>query len=135
MSDTIASGTAPGAEERPMATRGRRWDLQVILPAAALAVMLAVIFLLQPRAMSYNGLRLLLGLGLPLMFAAMAQLCVIAASDIDFGLGTFIGLVNCVAAKYLGAAPLLAVVIFAGLILAYAGMGAFIQVRDSLRSW
>ena len=58
-----------------------------MLPAAALALMLGVIFLLQPRAMSYNGLRLLLGLGLPLMFAAMAQLCVIAASDIDFGLG------------------------------------------------
>ena len=60
--------------------------------------MLGVIFL-QPRAMSYNGLRLLLGLGLPLMFAAMAQLCVIAASDIDFGLGTFIGLVNCLSPR------------------------------------
>jgi ribose/xylose/arabinose/galactoside ABC-type transport system permease subunit len=100
-----------------------------MLPAAALALMLGVIFLLQPRAMSYNGLRLLLGLGLPLMFAAMAQLCVIAASDIDFGLGTFIGLVNCVAAKYLGGSPLLATSIFVGLVLVYAGMGAFIQLR------
>jgi ribose/xylose/arabinose/galactoside ABC-type transport system permease subunit len=100
-----------------------------MLPAAALAVMLAVIFALQPRAMSYNGLRLLLGLGLPLMFAAMAQLCVIAASDIDFGLGPFIGLVACIAAKYLGAAPALAVAMLVGLVLAYAGMGAFIQLR------
>ena len=105
MSEQIAGGeTMPTAAAQPPAKR-RRLDTRVLLPAAALALMLGVIFLLQPRAMSYNGLRLLLGLGLPLMFAAMAQLCVIAASDIDFGLGTFIGLVNCVAAKYLGAAP------------------------------
>ena len=31
-----------------------------VLPAVALALMIGVIFLLQPRAMSYNGLRLLL---------------------------------------------------------------------------
>jgi len=73
----------PTAAGQPPARR-RRLDTRVLLPAAALALMLGVIFLLQPRAMSYNGLRLLLGLGLPLMFAAMAQLCVIAASDIDF---------------------------------------------------
>jgi ribose/xylose/arabinose/galactoside ABC-type transport system permease subunit len=118
----------PTAAGEPSARR-RRLDTRVMLPALALALMLGVIFLLQPRAMSYNGLRLLLGLGLPLMFAAMAQLCVIAASDIDFGLGTFIGLVNCVAAKYLGGSPLLATSIFVGLVLAYAGMGAFIQLR------
>jgi len=118
----------PTTAGEPSARR-RRLDTRVMLPAAALALMLGVIFLLQPRAMSYNGLRLLLGLGLPLMFAAMAQLCVIAASDIDFGLGTFIGLVNCVAAKYLGGSPLLATSIFVGLVLVYAGMGAFIQLR------
>ena len=63
------------------------------------------------------------------MFAAMAQLCVIAASDIDLGVGTFVGLVNCIVAKYLAEAPLLAVVLMAVLVLAYVGMGAFIQVR------
>jgi len=129
VSEQIAGGeTMPTAAGEPSARR-RRLDTRVMLPALALALMLGVIFLLQPRAMSYNGLRLLLGLGLPLMFAAMAQLCVIAASDIDFGLGTFIGLVNCVAAKYLGGSPLLATSIFVGLVLAYAGMGAFIQLR------
>jgi ribose/xylose/arabinose/galactoside ABC-type transport system permease subunit len=130
MSDQVAGGAttrAPGSE--PAARRRGRLDVRVILPAVALAVMLVVIFLLQPRAMSYNGLRLLLSFGLPLMFAAMAQLCVIAASDIDLGVGTFIGLVSCIAAKYLAVEPLLAVVMLAGLVLAYMGMGAFIQVR------
>ena len=130
MSEEIARAkTTLGAAGALTTTRTWRLEPQVALPALALAVMMGVIFLLQPRAMSYNGLRLLLGLGLPLMFAGMAQLCVIAASDIDFGLGTFIGLVNCVAAKYLGPAPLLAIAMLAGLVLAYAGMGAFIQLR------
>jgi ribose/xylose/arabinose/galactoside ABC-type transport system permease subunit len=130
MSEQIAGGVKTrGTGGEPATRRRRRVDTRVLLPAVALAVMLAGIFVLQPRAMSYNGMRLLLGFGLPLMFAAMAELCVIAASDIDFGLGTFIGLVNCVAAKYLAVAPLLAVVMLAALILAYAAMGAFIQLR------
>jgi ribose/xylose/arabinose/galactoside ABC-type transport system permease subunit len=127
MSEQVA-GTRTVPHEPP-ARRRWRLDVRVILPALALALMLVLICVLQPRAMSYNGMRLLLGFGLPLMFAAMAELCVIAASDIDFGLGTFIGLVNCVAAKYLSVAPLLAVVMLVALVLAYAAMGAFIQVR------
>jgi ribose/xylose/arabinose/galactoside ABC-type transport system permease subunit len=79
--------------------------------------------------MSYNSLRILLGYAPPLIFAAMAQLCIIAASDIDFGLGPFISLVNCIAATYLASAPLLAVVMLIACVLAYAGMGAFIQIR------
>ena len=128
MSDNLAPGAMPWRAMRRL-PKGLRLDLRAILPALALAVMLGVIFHLQPRAMSYNGLRLLLGFGLPLMFAAMAQLCVIAASDIDLGIGTFIGLVNCITAKYLAAEPPLAVAMLAGLVLAYVGMGAFIQVR------
>jgi ribose/xylose/arabinose/galactoside ABC-type transport system permease subunit len=102
---------------------------RVLLPAAALAVMLAVIFTLQPRAMSYNGMRLLLNFSLPLMFASMAQLCVIAASDIDLGLGTFIGLVNSLSALLLAERPLLGVISLVACVLAYAGMGAFIEAR------
>jgi ribose/xylose/arabinose/galactoside ABC-type transport system permease subunit len=104
-------------------------SLRVLLPAVALAVMMLVIFRLQPRAMSYNGLRLLLNFSLPLMFAAMAQLCVIAASDIDLGLGTFIGLVNVLSAQLLAGAPLLGAGALVLCVLAYAGMGAFIAAR------
>ncbi|MFP5394524.1 MAG: metal ABC transporter permease, partial [Gammaproteobacteria bacterium] len=69
-------------------------DLRVLLPALALVVMLALIFTRQPRAMSYFGLTLLLNFSLPLVFASMAQLCVIAVGDIDLGIGPFISLVN-----------------------------------------
>jgi ribose/xylose/arabinose/galactoside ABC-type transport system permease subunit len=121
-------GTPPGAADEPPRRRFAV-NLRVVLPALALAVMVVAIFVIQPRAMTYFGMHLLLSFSLPLMFASMAQLCVIAASDIDLGIGPFIGLVNCVVALLLGPSPLLCVLILAGLVLAYAGMGAFIQVR------
>lgn len=117
---------APAAD---LPARRRRGSARVLLPAIALVAMVAVIFVLQPRAMSYNGMRILLGFSLPLMFAAMAQLCIIAASDIDLGLGTYIGLVNSLSALLLTDRPLLGVAALAACVLAYAGMGAFIEAR------
>lgn len=108
---------------------GRAETLRALLPALALAAMLALIVYLQPRAMSYNGMRLLLNFSLPLIFAALAQLCVIAASDIDLGLGAFIGLVNSLSALLLATRPLLGALAMLACVLAYAGMGAFIAVR------
>ncbi len=125
--EVASAGGAPASDADPVPRR--RFSGRVLLPAAALAVMLAAIFVLQPRAMSYNGMRLLLGFSLPLMFAAMAQMCVIAASDIDLGLGTYIGLVNSLSALLLADRPLLGVLSLVGCVLAYAGMGAFIEAR------
>jgi ribose/xylose/arabinose/galactoside ABC-type transport system permease subunit len=84
---------------------------------------------MQPRATSYIGMQLILRFALPVIFAALAQLCVITASDIDFGIGPFISLVNCIAATWLGAEPALCFVLLALAIGAYAAMGAFIQIR------
>lgn len=105
-------------------------DFRVLLPALALAVMFVAIFALQPRAFSYNGLRLLLGFAVPATLAALAEMCIIAASDIDFGLGPFIGLVNCIAASFLASQPVLGVLLLVCCVLAYAAMGAFIQFRN-----
>jgi ribose/xylose/arabinose/galactoside ABC-type transport system permease subunit len=104
-------------------------QLRLLLPALGLVAILAVIFAMQPRAMSYFGLKLLLNFSLPLVLAALAQLCVIAASDIDLGIGPFIALVNCVAAVYLSTQPLLGTALLAACVLAYAAMGALIHVR------
>ncbi len=109
--------------------KDRRQLPRAVLPALALAAMLVAICIMQPRAMSYNGMRLLLGFSLPMMLASMAQVCVIAASDIDLGLGAFIGLVNCLGATVLAGTPALGVLVLAGCVLAYAGMGAFIEIR------
>ena len=117
----------------PSGRRRRYLDMRVGLPAAALLIMLLVIFVMQPWVLTYNGLRILLGFAIPLIFAAMAQLCIIAVSDTDFGLGPFISPANCIAAAFFATQPLLGVVMLTGCVLVYAGMGAFIQFVDCRR--
>jgi len=102
---------------------------RVLLPGAALVVMLALIFAMEPRAMSYFGLTLLLNFALPSVFAAAAQMAVIAAGDIDLGIGPFISLVNCLAATWLTTRPVAGAAALALLVAAYAGMGALIHLR------
>lgn len=79
--------------------------------------------------MSYFGLTLLLNFALPAVFAAMAQMAVIAAGDIDLGLGPFISLVNCLAATWLTTRLALGAIALVLLIAAYAAMGALIHLR------
>jgi ribose/xylose/arabinose/galactoside ABC-type transport system permease subunit len=91
--------------------------------------MVVAMGVMQPRALSYIGLQLILRFALPIIFAALAQLCVITASDIDFGIGPFISLVNCIAATLLDSHPVLCIGLLVAGVAAYATMGAFIQVR------
>ena len=81
--------------------------LRMLLPAIALALMLAVIFSQQPRAMSYVGLTLLLNLAVPVILATLSQLCIIAINDLDLSIGSFVGLCACIAATLLKDTPLL----------------------------
>jgi ribose/xylose/arabinose/galactoside ABC-type transport system permease subunit len=100
-----------------------------LLPVVALIIMVIGMGVMQPRATSYIGMQLILRFALPVIFAALAQLCIITASDIDFGIGPFISLVNCLAATLLTTQPVLCIVLLALGVLAYAAMGAFIQIR------
>ncbi len=124
------------ASEAATSLTGRRvraatgGQMRMVLPAVALIAILALIFLRQPRTMSYFGLSLLLGFALPLSFASLAQLCVIALGDIDLGIGPFISLVNCIAATLLSRSPLLGAGALALCVLAYAGMGALVHLRQ-----
>ncbi|TCK84332.1 ATP-binding cassette domain-containing protein [Paraburkholderia sp. BL9I2N2] len=102
---------------------------RVGLPAVALVAILSVIFAMQPRAMSYSGLTILLNFALPAIFVAMAQMAVIAAGDIDLGIGAFVSLVNCIAATLLARSSLLGWFALAALVAAYAAMGTLIHVR------
>ncbi len=107
-----------------------RINVRVALPALALAVMLGILLVLQPIVMSYFGLTILLNFAMPLVLAAMAQMCIIAASDIDLGIGTFIALVSCIAATYLHDTPVLGFAALLLCILAYMAMGALIHLRQ-----
>lgn len=104
--------------------------LRRILPAASLALILAAIFWLQPRAMSYFGLNLLLNLAVPIALATVAQMFLLCVNDIDLSIGAFVSLVACIAATWLNDTPLLGIAALAGLVAVYAGMGALIELRQ-----
>jgi ribose transport system permease protein len=100
------------------------------LPALSLAILLVAIFWLQPRAMSYVGLNLLLNLALPIAFATIAQMLVITVNDLDLSIGAFVGFVACVGATWLRDDPVLGVAVLAGAVLVYAALGALIHLRN-----
>jgi len=105
-------------------------NARLALPALSFVVILLAVFWLQPRAMSYVGLNLLLNLALPIAFATIAQMFVITVNDLDLSLGAFVGFVACVGATWLADEPLLGVAALAGGIVVYAAVGALIHLRD-----
>lgn len=105
-------------------------NIRLMLPTVSLAVLLAAVFWLQPRAMSYFGLNLLFNLAVPIALAAIAQMLVIMVNDIDLSIGTFVSFAACVTATFLQDTPLLGIAILAGGVLTYAALGALIELRQ-----
>lgn len=104
--------------------------IRQIVPALSLAVLLAAVFYLQPRAMSYTGLNLLFNLAVPIALATIAQMMIIAVNDLDLSIGTFVSFAACVAATWLQTDPLIGIAMLGGAILVYAGLGVVIYLRD-----
>lgn len=104
--------------------------LRSLLPPLSLAVLLAAIFWLQPRTMSYFGLNLLLNLAIPIALATIAQMFILCVNELDLSMGSFISLVACITATWLHDTPLLGVLALVVLIGAYALLGALIHLRN-----
>jgi len=104
--------------------------LRSLLPAFSLALVVAAIAWLNPRAMSYFGFNLMLSLALPIALATVAQMFVIAGSELDLSIGSFISFCGCVVATWLDQSPLLGAAILLGGVLVYAGVGALIHLRN-----
>lgn len=104
--------------------------LRLLVPALSLTVLLAAIFYLQPRAMSYGGLNLLLNLAVPIALATIAQMFIMMVNDLDLSMGTFVSFVACVTATFLQTDPLLGLLILAAAIAVYAVMGVVIHLRN-----
>jgi ribose transport system permease protein len=104
--------------------------IRQIVPALSLAALLAAVFYLQPRAMSYVGLNLLFNLAVPIALATLAQMMVMAVNDLDLSIGTFVSFAACVAATYLQTSPVLGVAILIGAVAVYAALGVIIHLRD-----
>ena len=101
--------------------------LRALLPVASLALILAAIFYLQPRAMSYFGLNLLLNLAVPIALATIAQMFVLCVNDLDLSIGAFVGFCACVTATFLNDTPLLGILVLGLAIAAYGALGALIE--------
>ncbi|UJQ94208.1 ABC transporter permease [Mariluticola halotolerans] len=106
-----------------------REHLRILLPVLSLAVLLAAVFYLQPRAMSYFGLNLLFNLAIPVALATIAQMMIIMVNDIDLSIGTFVSFCACVTATLVNDTPLIGYSILAISVLAYAAMGTIIHLR------
>jgi ribose transport system permease protein len=104
--------------------------IRQIVPALSLAALLAAVFYIQPRAMSYTGLNLLFNLAVPIALATVAQMMIMAVNDLDLSMGTFVSFAACVTATFLQSDPLIGILILAGAIATYAVLGVVIHVRD-----
>lgn len=104
--------------------------LRLAVPALSLALLLAGVFWLQPRAMSYSGLNLLFNLAVPIALATIAQMLIMSVNDLDLSMGAFVSFAACVAATSLVQAPLLGVAMLAGAVAAYALIGVVIHLRN-----
>ncbi len=105
-------------------------QLRLLVPAASLAILLALVFWLQPRTMSYMGLNLLFNLAVPIALATVAQMLIMMVNDLDLSMGTFVSFVACVTATWLQTDPLFGAAILALCVLAYAGLGVIIYLRQ-----
>ena len=127
----MSSNSGVGAVRIPwIATQTPRRFLRAVLPALSLALVIVGIAWLNPRAMSYFGLNLMLNLAIPVALATIAQMFIITVNDLDLSIGTFVSFVGCVAATWLRASPLFGVLVLLGSIVVYALVGAVIYWRN-----
>ena len=124
-------------------------SLRLLDPAPFVAVGAAVglyawLTALEPGALSYSGVALVLTGAIPLIFAAVGQMVVISLGDIDLGTGYGIGLVNSIAAitmlhnALLGWSLLLTVILgygVIGLLVAWRGLPAIIVTLGGSFIW
>ncbi|HVO19888.1 MAG TPA: ATP-binding cassette domain-containing protein [Anaeromyxobacter sp.] len=110
--------------------RRRRPQLALLVPLAAMLAVFAISAALQPGVLSGFGIDLLLASSLPLICSALSQMFVVGLSQIDLGVGAYMGLVSVLCATALHDHPLVGLLALAASVLAYAGMGALILVRS-----
>jgi ribose transport system permease protein len=111
-------------------TDAPRRFLRAILPALSLALVMSGIAWLNPRAISYFGINLMLNLGIPVALATIGQMFVITVNELDLSVGTFVSFVACVGATWLRDSPLLGAILLLGGVGIYALLGAVIYLRN-----
>jgi ribose transport system ATP-binding protein len=117
------------AQRKIDSARKREAIVPTLIPLLTFALIFSVCVSQNASILSPFGLMLVFSAAFGLAFAAISQLFIITAGDIDLGIGPFIGLTNALAATWLVTDPWLAALCFAGLLAAYPLMGLFIHAR------
>jgi ribose transport system permease protein len=125
----VTSASAASSSSRASRADFRR-SLRAALPALSLALVIAAIAWLNPRAISYFGFTLMLNLAIPIALVTMAQMFVIACNDLDLSIGAFVGFVTCVSATWLRDEPWLGALTLVGCVALYSALGALIYLRN-----
>lgn len=99
------------------------------IPFLSLFLVFAAMSYQNPLVASSFGLQLLLAPAVTLVLVSLAQMFIVGGSEIDLGVGPFLGLVNVVSATLLFTAPALGLVTLACLVVAYGFMGFLVQAR------
>lgn len=102
---------------------------RTLMPFIAMVLIFAAIGAAHPEALSGFGISLLLGSAIPLVLAAISQMFIITASDIDLGLGAYLGFTNVVSAILLVTNPSLGIITLLLGIAGYAVLAALIHMR------
>src|ERR1039457_5474087 len=126
---TVAPRREGARKAAPGATASARL-VRAWLPALSLGLVLVAIAYLNPRAISYFRLSLMLNLAIPSVLATIVQMFVIKGNELDLSIGPFVGFVGCVTATWLNDAPWLGVAALVGAIGVYAALGALIYLRN-----
>jgi ribose transport system permease protein len=124
------AGSASAIRAEVTGISAPRRFLRAILPALSLALVLSGVAWLNPRAMSYFGINLMLNLGIPVALATMAQMFVITVNELDLSVGTFVSFVASVGATWLRDSPWLGTVVLLAAVGVYALLGAVIYLRN-----
>lgn len=118
------------SEEKQESLIHRMMTSRVLLPVAAMIFMILINAAMNPRILSYMGMRMLVSSAVPLVFAALGQMFIVTAGDVDMGNGYSIALVNVLVGIILTGNPLMGLVSLLVFVGAYALMGALIHVRN-----
>jgi ribose transport system ATP-binding protein len=138
----VTASFATGAEAESSASDARtqaqgprsRWS-RVLAPrgwsliAVVLIALVVATGIEQPSALTPSSLPTLTSSFTPLVLAAVAEMMIISVSDIDLGIGAFMGLINAVSATWLVHHPVLGALSLVGFFLLYVLQGLLVAVR------
>lgn len=107
-----------------------RFQSSIWVPLAAMLSVFIISGIYQRGVFTSFGIDLLISGAVPLVFAAMAQMFIIGLSQIDLGIGAYMGLINVLCATWLLDKPLVGVLFILGSVVVYGVIGAIIYIRN-----